>query len=86
PYSDWFLAISIIRGRLSLFQYPQGINLHKIFYTPADKPAIMTVGLLAGLVTLGNEKKTRPEPNSSYKPTLTKAPTNSLKCTWRESF
>ncbi|WP_371967573.1 hypothetical protein, partial [Limosilactobacillus fermentum] len=30
-----FLAISIIRGRLSLFQYPQGINLHKIFYTPA---------------------------------------------------
>ncbi|WP_371967551.1 hypothetical protein, partial [Limosilactobacillus fermentum] len=34
PYSDWFLAISIIRGRLSLFQYPQGINLHKIFYTP----------------------------------------------------
>ncbi|WP_261605239.1 hypothetical protein, partial [Limosilactobacillus fermentum] len=29
-----FLAISIIRGRLSLFQYPQGINLHKIFYTP----------------------------------------------------
>ncbi len=24
----------IIRGRLSLFQYPQGINLHKIFYTP----------------------------------------------------
>ncbi|MCT3458694.1 hypothetical protein EFR25_03190, partial [Limosilactobacillus fermentum] len=21
-------------GRLSLFQYPQGINLHKIFYTP----------------------------------------------------
>ncbi|MEM0513664.1 hypothetical protein VPJ60_09160, partial [Limosilactobacillus fermentum] len=22
-------------GRLSLFQYPQGINLHKIFYTPA---------------------------------------------------
>ncbi|WP_204022127.1 transposase [Limosilactobacillus fermentum] len=28
------MAISIIRGRLSLFQYPQGINLHKIFYTP----------------------------------------------------
>ncbi|WP_270229657.1 hypothetical protein, partial [Lactobacillus paragasseri] len=28
PYSDWFLAILIIRGRLSLFQYPQGINLH----------------------------------------------------------
>ncbi|WP_404806361.1 DUF2075 domain-containing protein [Limosilactobacillus fermentum] len=26
--------MSIIRGRLSLFQYPQGINLHKIFYTP----------------------------------------------------
>ncbi|MDC6078627.1 DUF2075 domain-containing protein [Limosilactobacillus fermentum] len=24
----------MIRGRLSLFQYPQGINLHKIFYTP----------------------------------------------------
>ena len=24
-----------MRGRLSLFQYPQGINLHKIFYTPA---------------------------------------------------
>jgi hypothetical protein len=31
------LAISIIRGRLSLFQYPQGINLHKIFYTPTFK-------------------------------------------------
>ncbi|WP_421487325.1 hypothetical protein, partial [Limosilactobacillus fermentum] len=31
-----FLAISIIRGRLSLFQYPQGINLHKIFYTPLN--------------------------------------------------
>ena len=25
--ADWFLAISIIRGRLSLFQYPQGINI-----------------------------------------------------------
>nr|WP_239064632.1 hypothetical protein [Limosilactobacillus fermentum] len=31
------MAISIIRGRLSLFQYPQGINLHKIFYTPQKR-------------------------------------------------